>query len=255
MRYVLKSKMRNPPQGWLFRQAETNWTNPLPMATTFEKTVKAIVAMRLNNPRHKLETDPLKVADELEQYTVTRLKNHEQWCAPDMRDLPEEQQIAEVKKKEEIPEPPGKEILSFPPQRELGPGRSVRLAAAVSHSANGYRILRDWLGDGGKPVEPGRAEYRAHICGQCPRNVRSNWLGRVGAAVARAVLEQRREKTALAITVPNESELGTCDVCLCHLPLKVHVPLPHIIKHTPPGVWAELPPNCWIRREFLGVAA
>lgn len=249
MNYVLRSKRRNPPSGWTFRQAETNWSNPNPMGTTFDKSVAAIVAMRLNNPRHKLETDPAKVAIEFERYTCARLKNADQWCTPDLSELPEEQKAEEIKKKDQPTESPGTETLSFQRPRVLGPGKGVR-PAAVKHSVNGWRILRDWLGEGGLPVTPQLAEQRAEVCVQCPKNVRSDWLTRVSGAVAKAVLEQRRAKTALAITVPQESELGTCDVCLCNLALKVHVPLPHIIKHTSHQVWSELPTNCWIKREF-----
>lgn len=117
----------------------------------------------------------------------------------------------------------------------------------------GSNTLIDWLGHGGKPVAQELAEKRADVCRTCPKNVQGDWWDRVTAEVAVRVLDQRREKEKLCLRLPRETELGTCDVCLCHLPVKSYVPIEHIIQHTSDEVWNQLPPHCWIKHEGSGL--
>ena len=125
------------------------------------------------------------------------------------------------------------------------------------HSAlTGIATLRDWLGEDGEPVATEVAESRSSVCRHggpdgkpCPFNYAGDWWDMVSAEVAISVLNQRAEKARLQIKLHDEVNLGTCKVCLCHLPVKCLVPIEHIIKHTTDEVWNELPPHCWIKAE------
>lgn len=130
---------------------------------------------------------------------------------------------------------------------------SKRLRAA----AVGIATLKDWLGEGGVPVPSETAERRAMVCKHglpdlkpCPKNwTRGDWWTRVSAFVATAVMNERRAKAQLELRVTHEEMLGTCDVCLCHLPTKIWIPIEVILHRTSEEVWNQLPPHCWIKRE------
>jgi hypothetical protein len=110
-------------------------------------------------------------------------------------------------------------------------------------------ILKDWLGDGCKPVHPGVAESRAKTCEVCPKNQDPRWWEMAVDLVAGSIRQYIEHKNSLELSVPNESNLGMCRVCGCCLPLKVHVPLDHILKNTKTETLARFPENCWITKE------
>lgn len=62
-----------PPKGWCFYQRETKWNAPNPLVDSFEETVKRIRNHRLANLKFRLTTDRVKIAEELENYTLARL--------------------------------------------------------------------------------------------------------------------------------------------------------------------------------------
>lgn len=109
--------------------------------------------------------------------------------------------------------------------------------------------LKDWLGDGGIPVRQPLAETRASICEICPKNQPGNWWDRLARDVVQIILAQRRAKEALNLHVKCEDDLHFCDVCHCHLPTKVFVPIEHIAKRTNEQTWEELPNWCWMQAE------
>jgi len=80
---VLIDRNKFPPGGWVFRQPETNWTAPTPMASNFLDTVKQIIAHRNLNPGFPYSTVAETVGWELENYTCLRLKNNPQYCHSD----------------------------------------------------------------------------------------------------------------------------------------------------------------------------
>lgn len=234
--YRLKTLKSFPPKGWLFKQPETGWEAPRPLVDDFWHTVDLIAFMRKQNPRFThLSRDEDQIADELERYTVCRLKGDSQWCT-----------TADVKKN--APARPGTGSSSRNLMQRAVAG-AAGLVAAAKHTATGALILKDWLGAGGIPVPEDKAIDRSQACFECPKNWRGDWRTKVTGAVAEKVLEQRRMKLQLDLTVPNEEQLGTCDVCLCHLPLKVWVPLLHILAHTSKELMADFPSNCWIPLE------
>lgn len=79
----LISKNKFPPQGWVYRQAETGWTAPDPMSSAYWVTVDQIIKHRLLNPGFPFATTREAVDWDLENYTCLRLKNSPQFCRND----------------------------------------------------------------------------------------------------------------------------------------------------------------------------
>lgn len=71
------SLTQTPPGGWQFFQAQTGWSAPTPIASTFDQTVVLIIKHRLANPaivgKHNLRTDRDGVAAELLAFNKARL--------------------------------------------------------------------------------------------------------------------------------------------------------------------------------------
>jgi hypothetical protein len=106
--------------------------------------------------------------------------------------------------------------------------------------------LTEWLGAGGVPVPGEEAQRRADICLTCPLNRTDvNLWDKVKGAVAESIRDQLEVKHQMEIYTHNETQLGICEACGCVLKLKVHVPLPHILNHTPD--LQKFDKCCWIR--------
>lgn len=152
-----------------------------------------------------------------------------------------------------------KKPITFTPTRLFSP---VHLREVVRHAgqaigniSNGARILFRWLGDGGKPVEPALSQARADVClhvaggNPCPFN-------KAGIEpvqrIAEIIREQTEQKNELKLSVQGEENLHTCSLCWCALPLKVHVPIDHILSGTPAPMLAKFKqeqPKCWMVTE------
>lgn len=115
--------------------------------------------------------------------------------------------------------------------------------------AKGFAILIDWLGDGGVPCSKEQAEVRANICRRCPNNVPNFTVASKMAAALKYIREQMGVKQELGLRVTREHELGTCKVCLCHIPLKIFLPSEEILAYTSDQERKEFPPECWIVKE------
>lgn len=113
----------------------------------------------------------------------------------------------------------------------------------------GMNVLADWLGEGRKPVPQEQADARASVCASCPHNWDGDWFNKLSGNIVAIVMQQRRAKVGLGLHVKDEALIHFCEVCQCHLPVKVHVPLRHIEDYTPEQVWRELPQECWMKKE------
>ena len=113
----------------------------------------------------------------------------------------------------------------------------------------GVEVLKDWLGDGLKPVAQSVAQGRADICRACPRNNPGFKPVETVAAIIRLWSEKKNEMT---LSVTGEESLHTCAICWCDLKTKVHVPQETIFGQTPDAMFdkfeTEAPQNCWMRR-------
>lgn len=116
-------------------------------------------------------------------------------------------------------------------------------------------VLIDWLGAGGIPVDSALAENRAQTCisgfggKPCPRNRSPKWWEFAKEPIAQAILGTLEAKTTMNLRVSSEDNLHMCDVCGCCLPLKVWVPIHHVVQHSTAAELAEFPDHCWIKKE------
>lgn len=130
----------------------------------------------------------------------------------------------------------------------------AKLAGRGSQLLAGARILSDWLGEGLKPVETALAQRRADVCSgrisgvPCPHNNPGFKPVETIAQIIRAWSEKKNEMT---LTVQGEDKLHSCDVCYCHLPTKIFVPMETIVGQTPQAMFdkfaSEAPEGCWMR--------
>lgn len=223
------NRHQTPPGGWSFRQPETGWTAPTPIASTFDQTVQLIIAHRKKNvaitAKHKLATNPEAVATELEKYTRKRLG------------LPEAGTP--------LPFP-----VSHSESSARAAGAVVDSMTGLKRAASGAAVVIDWLKSGGAPVAQELANKRASICVTCPKNVDGAWYTTAPATLIKETLEARKD---LKLETPSDAQLKSCDVCLCLMRLKVWTPMEFILNRTKPEVLAEFPSFCWIaKRDNLG---
>lgn len=215
------SRSAFPPQGWIFRQPQTNWTNPMAMVG-FKASVDAIRQHRLANPaitsKNALSTDPEEIGNELEKYTRQRLG------------IP---QVAPT---------------FFSQASSRLPARVVAAAAHVRRAAQGTAVVVDWIQAGGDPVAQDLAEKRAEVCVACPKNVAGAWYTEAPATLIKEAIKgwQTLKGSSFAFETRQGDRLKSCDVCKCLMRLKVFCPLDHILAKTKPEIMRELPPNCWI---------
>ena len=86
----------------------------------------------------------------------------------------------------------------------------MNLIEQLRATAKGKAILDDWLGDGGKPVLPERAEARADVCKDCPKNHKPKWWDLVAHAkdkVAEQIHKHIEAKNGLGMRVSCEDDL------------------------------------------------
>ena len=208
-----------PPGGWVYEQAlgdgrSKKWKSMNQVWALAEE----IADFRKGNG---LERGSAKEAlHDIEAATCLRLHDDPAWCQP-------------VQKKTARP------ALAH---------QSRNARAAV---VGGGSVLVEWLGQGAKPVPIAIAQRRADTCLACEHNKEGHRFLRLTAEVARVIAEQMQAKGALKLRVVGEEGLHACEVCLCPLPLKIHVPLATILKHTDDETLAAFPPapNCWITTE------
>lgn len=130
------------------------------------------------------------------------------------------------------------------------------LAGTVRKLFTGEEILREWLGDGLKPVASIESQARADIClgansgTPCPHNQPGSPLIEEAARWVQSMSEQKND---LKLTVNGEEKLESCRICLCDLKLKIHVPMATILSKTPQAMLdkfaSEAPVNCWMRKQ------
>lgn len=209
----------------MFREAQTGWqSNP---HVGFDAVVSQIIQHRKANPRFNLSTDPDAVAWELEQYTVKRLqgmKGGETYLI-------------------------GEPSMDFEPPKWGPPQRRKGAAAVADKLKAGLSLMREWIGDGLKPVDKTLAEARGAVCVTCPYNQEPNAAQAVFASGARAVALLIEARNDMNLSTSHDHLLKTCSICSCSLPLKVWAGLNHIIKGTTKDELQRLPDHCWINTE------
>lgn len=143
-------------------------------------------------------------------------------------------------------------FLGHPSQNPQDPSRLAAVAGSVKKIWAGIRTLNEWVDIGAPAVPAEQSAARAGTCAQCPKNTPgdfSSWFTKPAAEGIRRLLERVQGKN---LTTPHDAQLNVCDVCLCPMKLKVHVPLEIIKSGTSDELAGELKrvPNCWIIREL-----
>lgn len=218
----LKSRNEFPINGWQYYQAETGWSANPHMG--FSDVVREIISHRQANPRFNLATDVTTVGNELEAYTVSRLASIPGGSAYLIDDG-------------------GAAPPSFPNRQRLR-DRLAGVAASASKMVVGIAVMRDWLGEGLKPVESAEAETRAATCVRCPNNQPGTPLVDAAAETFRRLVAAKND---MNLTTSHDEKLETCAACSCRLTLKIWAPLHHILKHTDDEVRSKLWSECWIK--------
>ena len=241
----LKPRRHPPNGGWSY------WCNvgkmDFPGGFAFDVQIEKIREYRAANPSLNLPSDLGSVRHELLQFTFLRMRRQlglevtmEWFEATDTNDVEIEQLI-----KKKLPNLP-----SGPESSTATAGaRPVEIIKIIRDAATGKRILRDWVGDGGVPVSPDKAQARANTCIACELNKPANLAQRLLGVVAAFIKEQMELKNQMSLKVENEDKLLTCQACNCPLPLKVWVPLTTIMLQTSELQRNGLDKNCWIRKE------
>jgi hypothetical protein len=104
--------------------------------------------------------------------------------------------------------------------------------------------MKEWLGDGGKPVATKVSQARADMCLDCKFNVKNVMTEIFGDAYRRHLAAKRWMK----LEVVGETLLHTCKLCSCPLPLKIHVPFKHIRRYQREEIRQAIKkgkPECW----------
>jgi len=126
----------------------------------------------------------------------------------------------------------------------------MSFTAEIKNDLNGLGILRDWVGDGLRPVSEELSESRAALCVKCQFNHRGDWWDSAKSVIADTIRAQIAVKHKLKVQTTYDNNLGTCKVCSCNLPLKVHIPISHLKDSIDAEELSAMPDFCWIKKEI-----
>ena len=115
-----------------------------------------------------------------------------------------------------------------------------KLIDRIKSDATAARILTEWIGSGGDPVSREVASARADTCATCPHNQPGAVLE---SGLAEAIREQDGLRRGHKLTLANEGNLRSCNICGCYLKLKVWVPMRHLAPRTKMD---DFPATCWL---------
>jgi hypothetical protein len=132
----------------------------------------------------------------------------------------------------QVPFPP------TPPRSLIGKARGV---------AAGVETIFNWIKDGAESVAPELAEQRARICSTCPENKPGGWETFFTVPASNAIRAALDKRKGFNLHTSLDDKLFTCGVCLCPLPLKIHLKLDRILSGMPQDQQDALTPQCWIR--------
>jgi hypothetical protein len=237
----LKSREKNVPNGFFFRQPEINWDSRkvLPLHPSFSTLVAAVISARRANPhhaaKHKWSLDRDVVENEVEAFQV-KVCQAAGW----------NNFLTDVGGGSA---PPFSAARSLAEQKQL-----AAVGATVKKLWSGIRSLNDWMKSGEPPVSQEQANSRAATCIVCPLNGQgdfSKWFVAPAAAAVKKQIEWTIEKK---LSTPHDATLNICEGCLCGMRLKVHVPFSYIKDGLSTEVIAELRKgkNCWQIKELEG---
>jgi hypothetical protein len=228
---MLKTRTTLPPGGWTYTQKAESGAelHKFRSMSSFQDAATEILKFRQGNklPRATIQ----EVSEDLDNAQCDRLGHDPKHCI--------------VKKKP----------IVFQPARLFKAAATHVLALAgdaaqkVGQLSNGAKTILSWTAQGLKPAPPGVAQGRAHICIDCPHNRPGFKPVEEAAEFIRQAVEWKNNQK---LEVQGEEKLHTCDLCFCHLPTKIHVPIEILLKDTPSAMLADIgekKPDCWLLTE------
>lgn len=241
---VLKNRSSQIPHGYQFYQPQTRWALPVDLSRSFDVSVQQILDYRKGNPgltaQHGLSLNRTAIANELDQFNTMRMMSlgYEGFVNMGGPTDPKQMPLQSLSLSTRLQE------------------RVRGVAEAVGNANKAAALLAEWLGDGGMPVAADLSNRRANVCLYCPQNADPNWFQKLEAQVAMKLKNLLAWKHQLSPPVEQEGKLLTCQVCDCYLPLKVVVPIKHILAGTSAETMVELKTvitnageKCWVVTE------
>lgn len=216
-----------PPGGWQFIEPRDGWRLPDPTSTSFAQAAALLCQHRRGNPA-------LFASVTEEDCELDILAQNRSRLGMPVQDL--------QKKKESLPPGP---IVTTPADKHRA-GALEEAVRRVRAIGKGAAVLADWFGHGGFPVAYTLAANRAEICAACPRNVSSDWLANVTGWLADFVHQQLKLRNELELRTPWDAKLKTCELCGCHLTLKIWAPAQYVQQTLTEAMRHELPSPCWM---------
>lgn len=227
---TLKNPQVQIPNGYSYIQAETGWDSTRAIGTfpSIDVLTRAVISHREANPwliqKHGWNVNYEDVYREMCDYNAKRCLEHG-WGNFIVTDESLPAEVPVIQKKTSSLE---------------------EAAAGVKRVAAGVGLFVDWIGEGGVPVSEDIAERRAAVCVQCPKNDGGDWKKYFTEPIADKIKKQLEIKHDLELKTSLDDKLTVCSACDCPLPLKVWVPLKHVLAHTSYAVQARLDKKCWI---------
>ena len=222
----LRDRNKQIPNGLKFYDPATRYT-ARPYSSISVITNECISARRANpgaTAKYSLSTDPEEVANEVDFYNAqVCLKNN--WMDYISGGVDANDAAPFIRSRSNLT-----------PSQKLG---SV---------AAGSETLIDWIKSGAEAVPSELAEKRGAVCVECPENAKGDWTRWFTVPISEAIRHALEQRRGMNLSTSHDDKLSCCQVCLCPLKLKIHVPLDDILKKMPAEVQAALPENCWIRR-------
>lgn len=227
----LRSTNTFPPGGFLYTEKTTGFkvNGMMPFGTVVSELVRHREANHL--PRATRE----EASEDIQEFNCKRLGNDARYCTN------------------------GQKKNSTEASLSISPGhlknRVLHALKDASKIGKGMEILSDWVGEGMRPVTSALSQSRATACiagnagTVCPFNKPGS---RLTESIAEQIKIQMEKKSEIKVSVEGEEKLHTCQLCLCHLPLKIHVPLKTILNRTPDAMlesFKENAPWCWMNTE------
>ncbi len=216
------SRTQFPAGGWQFHQAQTGWSAPTPISSTFDQTVRLIIVHRQKNPaiclKHGLSVDPVVVGNELENFTRLR-------CG-----IP-------------LPTPT--------PPPVLVPGVTASVVGTVDEIkrlAFGSSLLIDWAESGELPVDQAVAEGRGQTCAACPLNNVGKYEEWIKHPLSAMLKVRTARITSMKLITRKDAQLGLCEALFAPNSFLVHEPSELLQKKIAQKPSINLWDQCWLKK-------
>jgi hypothetical protein len=212
------------PNGIVYRQPETGFKPPA--WSSFEVQVQAVMGYRRANKflaqKYNWGLDYHAVCRDVDAYLAKICKDH------------------------------GWEKMYFDAEPPLFDESKKKALAKVAAVAGGGRTLVEWVADGAPTVPNELAEARAAVCAECPKNGEGGFESYFTRPVSEAIRKELVKRHTRNLSTSLDDKVNVCEVCLCPIKLKLHMPIENISKRMDAQTKKELPEHCWIIKEQNG---